>query len=106
MLCQAGALKAGIDNLRRATLLAGDIPVLHLNLAEALGAVGHLDEASSHYARALELAPEFADAAAHLGSTLLRQNRVTEAVGVLRQAAALDRPSLRRMTIWARHCSR
>ena len=90
VLCQAGAVAAGIERLRRAMSLNQRIPVLHYNLAEALGGSGHLGEAAAHYQVALRLAPGFADAQAALGNCLLRQNHVAEAIDALRRAIALD----------------
>ncbi|HXC27104.1 MAG TPA: tetratricopeptide repeat protein [Stellaceae bacterium] len=90
VLCQAGAIEAGIEQLRRAVSLNGQLPVLHYNLAEALRGSEHLGEAAAHYEVALRLAPAFADAQAGLGNCLLRQKRLREAAAALRTAIALD----------------
>ena len=88
VLCQTGALAAGIDRLLRATTLNDRIPVLHYNLAEALRGANRLEEAIGHYQKALTLAPDFTDARADLGNICLQLGRDREAAAELQQAVA------------------
>jgi Tfp pilus assembly protein PilF len=72
-----------------AQLLPKDAGV-HNNLANALGRLGRLDEAVTHYRRALQLRPDFAEAHNNLGHALLDLGRFDDAAASCRRAAELE----------------
>lgn len=51
---------------------------------------GDAATAEAHFARTLEISPDFAGAAANLGLALIRQNRPDPAIAVLKRATELD----------------
>ena len=59
---QRGAMISGVDLIRRAIAAEGDNFIYHNTLAGALSTLGELDEAASHYAMAVEIKPDFAEA--------------------------------------------
>ena len=61
-------------------------PVAHLNLGNALGRAGRLEEARQSYGRALALKPEFAEAHNNLGDVHLELGCLDQAVGCCRRA--------------------
>jgi Flp pilus assembly protein TadD len=56
-------------------------PRVHNNLGIALMQAGRADEAMTHYATALQIAPEYPDAHNNLGLALFQAGRIPEAVG-------------------------
>jgi tetratricopeptide (TPR) repeat protein len=71
-----------------ARLLPKD-PGAHNNLANALGRLGRLDEAVTHYRRALQLRQDFAEAHNNLGRALLDLGQFDDAAASCRRAAEL-----------------
>jgi tetratricopeptide (TPR) repeat protein len=67
-----------------------DSPEAHNNMGSALRGLGRLDEAASHFRRALEIKPNFAKAHANLGGVLRSQGRASEAETHCHRALALD----------------
>jgi tetratricopeptide (TPR) repeat protein len=57
-----------------------DFAEAHTNLALALSKHGQVDEAITHYRKALESKPDDIDAHAGLGSALESQNKLNEAI--------------------------
>ena len=66
-----------------------DDAVAHLNLGNALGRLGRIDEAQASFARALEIRPEFAEAHSNLGDLQLETGRPEEAAASCRRALEL-----------------
>lgn len=64
-------------------------PVAHLNLGNALGRAGRLEDAAASYRRALALRPELAEAHNNLADVELEQGRLDAALGSLRRAVEL-----------------
>jgi len=60
------------------------------NLGNVLLDKGQVDEAMTHYQKALELQPRYADACNNLGSALLEKNRVDEAITCYQKALELQ----------------
>jgi tetratricopeptide (TPR) repeat protein len=73
-LLESGKPREGMQELRAALALMPSSVEAHNNLGIALASQGSLDEAISHFQRALELRPEFEDARRNL-ATALRANR-------------------------------
>jgi tetratricopeptide (TPR) repeat protein len=88
---RSGRLDAAEEDGRRAVTLEADSPRLWFNLGVVLTSGGALDEAREAYGRALELEPEFAEAAEGLASAWCREGRYENAVPLLRRAL-LTRP--------------
>jgi len=78
------------DAVDRALSLASDLPESHLAAAVRAGQLGEYRVAASSLARALELAPTFADAQEYLGLLQCEAGRGDEGVRRLRLAADLD----------------
>jgi tetratricopeptide (TPR) repeat protein len=72
--------------------LPGDA-VANLNLGNALGRSGRLEEAAASYRRALSIQPDFAEAHNNLGDVQLELGRLAEAAGSFRRAIQI-RPEL------------
>ena len=64
-------------------------PVAHLNLGNALGRAGHLQDAAVSYRRALALRPELAEAYNNLGDVELELGDLEAALGSLQRAIEL-----------------
>lgn len=62
----------------------------HNNIAINLVQRGEIDEAISHYDKALELDPSYGEAHYNLANALIRQKRVDEAIGHYEKAVALN----------------
>jgi tetratricopeptide (TPR) repeat protein len=62
----------------------------HNNLGNALQAQDKLDEAISHFRRALQLKPDFVEALSNLGNALQLQGKLDEAISCYRQALLID----------------
>ncbi|MBV8804404.1 MAG: tetratricopeptide repeat protein, partial [Sinobacteraceae bacterium] len=72
--------------------LPGDATA-HLNLGNALGRAGRLEEAAASYRQALAIQPDFAEAHNNLGDVQAETGRLAEAAGSFRRAIEL-RPGL------------
>ena len=59
---QRGAMISGVDFIRRAIGAEGNNSIYHNSLAGALGSLGDFDEAVEHYAMAVGINPEYAEA--------------------------------------------
>lgn len=84
--------KQGKDALQAHTEAVKYAPsdaVAHLNLGNALGRTGHLQDAAASYRRALELRPELAEAHNNLADVELEQGHLEAALGSLRRAVEL-----------------
>ncbi len=66
-----------------------DNPRAHYNLGVALGGVGRMPEAISHFERALQLKPRYADAEINLGVALTCLGRMQEAIAHFDRAVQL-----------------
>lgn len=64
-------------------------PVAHLNLGNALGRAGHLNDATASYRRALALRPELAEAHNNLADVELEQGHLDAALSSLLRAVEL-----------------
>jgi tetratricopeptide (TPR) repeat protein len=67
-----------------------DNSMAHTALAGGLFHQGRLEEAVTHYRKALEIDPEYARAHHNLGATLVRQGHLTEAIERYAEAVRLD----------------
>jgi tetratricopeptide (TPR) repeat protein len=84
--------RQGKDSLQAQEMAAQLLPKdagAHNNLANALGRLGRLDEAVTHYRRALQLRPDFAEAHNNLGHALLDLGQFDDAAASCRRAAEL-----------------
>ena len=59
---QRGAMISGVDLMRRAIGAEGGNFIYHNSLAGALGSLGEFDEAAEHYAMAVGINPDYAEA--------------------------------------------
>jgi len=82
---RTGRLDAAIDWIGRASALQPGVALFHLELAGALQAAADNAGAATHYARALELEPQNADARAGLGLVLLAMGDAAAAAEVFRK---------------------
>jgi tetratricopeptide (TPR) repeat protein len=92
-LLGAALVKQGKDSLpvlAGAARLLPDNAVAHLNLGNALGRLGRLQEAEASYARALAIHPEFAEAHSNLSDLQLEQGRYDDAAMSGRRAIAIN----------------
>jgi tetratricopeptide (TPR) repeat protein len=83
---------AGVAFLANWPLLSVDLmrAVSETNLAVALQSDGRVEEATSHYRRAIALRPDYAPAYNNLGSALRANGRANEAVAVFERALVLQ----------------
>lgn len=84
--------KQGKDGIRahtEAVKYRPSDPVAHLNLGNALGRAGHLEDAAASYRRALALRPELPEAHNNLGDVELEQGQLQAALGSLQRALEL-----------------
>jgi tetratricopeptide (TPR) repeat protein len=81
--------KDALPALRMASCLSPDDAGVHNNLGNALGRLGHFDEAIASYRRALVLSPDFAEAHNNLAHALLDLGQIEEAVASCRRALQL-----------------
>jgi tetratricopeptide (TPR) repeat protein len=89
LLRDEGDLEGGITELRRASALAPENPLLRHNLADALAAHGQREEAIIEYRRALDLKPDFPEALCNLGGLLQTSGRYAEALDVFERGHKL-----------------
>jgi Flp pilus assembly protein TadD len=97
LLAVMDQLPRAITELNEAALESAEDFQIHEDLADLLAATGHEGEAAVHYARVLELKPDYPQAQLGLGITLLEQHRPAEARQHLEAAAqGLDAETARR----------
>jgi tetratricopeptide (TPR) repeat protein len=84
-----GQGKDALPALESAARCLPQDPVAHLNLGNALGRRGRLEEAAASFGRALKLQPEFAEAHNNLGDLQLELARFDEAAASCRRAIAI-----------------
>jgi tetratricopeptide (TPR) repeat protein len=82
--------KDPLQALTRAVQCLPDDAVANLNLGNALGRLGRLDEAEGCFRRALFIRPDFAEAHNHLGDVQLQFGRFDDAVVSCRRALAIN----------------
>jgi tetratricopeptide (TPR) repeat protein len=85
----SGQGKASLQAVASAARYMPDDAVAHLNLGNALGRLGRMDEAQSSFARALEIRPEFAEAHSNLGDLQLEIGRPDDAAASCLRALEL-----------------
>jgi tetratricopeptide (TPR) repeat protein len=78
--------KDPLPALAMAVQCAPEDPAAHLNLGNAFGRLGRLEEAAASYRRALDADPEFAEAHNNLGELCLEGGRAEEALVSCQQA--------------------
>jgi len=81
--------KDPLEALRAAVTCLPDDPAARVNLGNALGRRGSLEEAAAQYERALVLQPDFAEGHLNLGSLRLEQGRPADALLSFRRAVEL-----------------
>ncbi len=91
---QAGLLQTAISEFQAAQASADakdtNLPVVMVNLAEALDAAKKYDEAAAAYQKAIELRPNEAAYYNNLGNELARAGKVTEAGAAFQKSSDLD----------------
>ena len=88
LACQLGQFPAGLALMERAIALRAD-PVYLNNLGNMLHAHGRFDDAIAAYRRAIELAPDYAEAHSNLGNALRDAGDADAAMLSCAQALAL-----------------
>ena len=78
--------KDALQALARAAQIMPDDAVAQLNLGNALGRLGRLEEAQASFGRALRIRPEFAEAHNNLGDLQLELGQLDAAVASCRRA--------------------
>lgn len=91
---RAGQFADAEKFLRRSLAENDSDHVAHLKLASVLDGLGRADEARCHIEKSIKLSSENPEGYFFLGTILIRQNRVSDAVPLLNHAAQLD-PTLR-----------
>jgi protein O-mannosyl-transferase len=88
---EKGRLDDAISNLQTAIDLRPENAPAHDNLAKALlRKGGHVPEAMVHYHKLLEIEPENVEARNTLGTVLIQQGKVKEAIGEWQDALAIQ----------------
>jgi tetratricopeptide (TPR) repeat protein len=82
--------KDPLQALTSAVQCMPDDAVANLNLGNALGRLGRLDEAEACFRRALFIRPDFAEAHNHLGDVQLELGRLDDAVVSCRRALSIN----------------
>jgi tetratricopeptide (TPR) repeat protein len=82
--------KDALQALRMASRLSPNDAGVHNNLGNALGRLGHFEEAIASYRRALVLRADFAEAHNNLGHALLDLGQIDDAVASCRRALELE----------------
>lgn len=85
---QQGEPQNAIDLIGQAIAINGAVPFFHNNRGLALAALGRVDEAATHYERALALKADYVEALSNLGNLRLMQGRAEEAIGLHKRALA------------------
>ena len=88
---EKGDLKSALEHYDNAIKLLADFPEAELQRANALRALGRLEEAEKGFRRAGELRPGWAPAIYGLGSLLARRGQFAEADKLLVKAIEIDR---------------
>jgi protein O-GlcNAc transferase len=82
--------KDALEALRTASRLLPNDAAAQVNVGNALGRLGRLDEAVASYRAALTLSPDFAEAHQNLGHALLDLGRADDAAASCRRALELN----------------
>jgi len=91
LLCQLANYDLAIQYIRKALKLKpSDIASAYCNLAIALQEKGQLDEAITHYQKAIELNPSLASAYCNLGTALRKKGQLDEAITHYQKALELN----------------
>jgi tetratricopeptide (TPR) repeat protein len=85
---QRGEAQSAIDLIGQAIAINDAVPFFHNNRGLALVALGRIDEAATHYERALALKADYVEALSNLGNLRLMQGRGEEAIGLHKRALA------------------
>jgi tetratricopeptide (TPR) repeat protein len=85
--------KDPLQALSMAVECSPEDPAAHLNLGNALGRLGRLEEAAASYGRALDADPEFAEAHNNLAEVWLERGRLEDALSSCQRALRI-RPDL------------
>ncbi len=85
---QRGEAQSAIDLIGQAIAINNAVPFFHNNRGLALVALGRIDEAATHYERALALKADYVEALSNLGNLRLMQGRGEEAIGLHKRALA------------------
>lgn len=85
---QRGQHQGAIDLIGQAITINGAVPFFYNNRGLALAALGRIDEAATHYERALALKADYVEALSNLGNLRLMQGRGAEALGLHKRALA------------------
>jgi len=86
---QKGHAQAALAHLTEAVRVKPDFAEAHGSLANALKALGRLDDAIASYQTALTLKPDYVNVLFNLGTTLMECERLDEARAALEQAITL-----------------
>lgn len=89
-LLRASGPEAAVPVFRRALELDDRLATTHLQLGQALAALGRYAEAEAHLTRAAELDPQGPAGPYHLGVVRVYQDRAGEAVGYFRESTLRD----------------
>jgi tetratricopeptide (TPR) repeat protein/serine/threonine protein kinase len=81
---------AAAHGLSNPAALDGQYARAHYGLGFVLGEQGHVDQAITHFHKAIELNPKLADAHYRLGSALLGRKKLDEAIASYKKAVALE----------------
>ncbi|HEY1684289.1 MAG TPA: tetratricopeptide repeat protein [Tepidisphaeraceae bacterium] len=90
LLAMQGQTQKALAHMRLASRLEADDPVVHYDLAVALAAMDHADEAIGEYQKALAIEPNFAAAHTNLGTLLLARGDLAGAEKQYRAALKID----------------
>lgn len=85
---QVGNNTLAVDRFKRAIIVSPRIASFHVNLANALTALGELDDAAAACRQALAVDTEFVEAHNSLGNVLQRQGKFDDAVTAYHRALA------------------
>ncbi|MEK9723187.1 MAG: tetratricopeptide repeat protein [Rhodospirillaceae bacterium] len=87
---QTGRVDVAEDRYRAILKVAPDLPVVHNNLALALVAQKQLDEAVTHFKRAIKLDANYLDAYSNLGDAYRHAGKFADAVKSLKRAQKIN----------------
>ncbi len=86
---ESGRHEAAVELIRKAIAADARAAAFHVNLGNALQALGRLDQAIASFEAALPLAPDSAESHYNLGLAQLRAGRLPEAVAALQRTVQL-----------------